>query len=97
MEFEADLDKQEIVIVYWIDSSTQDGWDSVKAIKVDDDKDVLSVGFLLGKSKDFVIISGDIDPHEKTQNRLMQIPIVAIKSIYKVNKGRRHGILKQKK
>lgn len=97
MDWEANLEKKDTVLVEWIDSSTENGWESAKHIAIDDGKFCLSVGYLLGVTEEFIVIAGDIDFHEKIYNRLIQIPRTSLKSVHKLSRGRSYGKISKKK
>ena len=94
MDWQANLKKKEMILVEWIDSSTENGWMPVAGIKIDDGKTILSIGYLLGKSKQFLIMAADIDLDSEIHNRLMQIPITTIKAVHRLNKGKAYGKFK---
>ena len=97
MDWEAGLEKQDIVLVEWIDSATDSGWEFVKSIKVEDGRTVFSAGYLLGRSKEYIVLAGDVDFFEKTHNRQMQIPIIAIKSMWNLSRGRKNVGFRKKR
>ena len=68
----------DLVAVIWDDAEVDTGWDKVGTPK---EALVLSVGYLVKKTRKHVVLAGSITTGEYNTNNRMQIPKGMIKSI----------------
>lgn len=70
------------VLVEWIDSAVTGGWNSKEAYKNPSDYSCVTVGILLNKTKDRIIIALNQSAHQ--YGEIIEIPLVAVKRIRKL-------------
>lgn len=76
-----------LVEVLWYDAATDHGWEEERDAKVEV-HEVLTVGFLIKKSKNGIVIASSIGPEDRSHNSRMTIHKRMIKSIREVDYGR---------
>lgn len=74
----------DLVSVVWDDAEADTGWDKVSTPK---EALVLTVGFLIKKTRKHIVIAGSVTTGEFNTNQRMQIPRAMIQSIEVLKKA----------
>ena len=77
------MKQRDIIKVTWIDASVSNSWHSAAEEELDSDVLITSVGFLIAKRKDVVVLAACLGEDDDV-NGVVRIPVPWIKNIKKI-------------